>query len=138
MLADDSRSSEMDPMEHVSDRSIRRALGFAGLGIGLVMVALSFDLPLALRCGAALAALVAVTLFIVAWRTPHRDLRHSEPWLMLNDMVPEFVSGFGKAELMRRLKETLRRRLIWHAERIGVLALALWAIMLALLAFRAL
>jgi uncharacterized membrane protein len=127
----------MDPMEHVSDRSIRRALGFAGLGIGLVMVSLSFDLPLALRCGADLAALVAVTLFIVAWRTPHRDLRHSEPWMMLNDLVPEFVNGFGKAELMRRLKETLRRRLIWHAERMGVLAVALWTMMLIALAARA-
>lgn len=127
----------MDPMELVSDRSIRRALGFAALGIGLVMVSLSFDLPLALRCGADLVALVAVGLFVVAWRTPHRDLRHSEPWMMLNDMVPEFVNGFGKAELMRRLRETLRRRLIWHAERIGLLALALWTMMLVALALRA-
>jgi uncharacterized membrane protein len=125
-------------MVHVSDVSIRRALGFAGLGIGLVMLSLSFDLPLALRCGADLAAMVAVVLFLVAWRTPHRDLRHSEPWVMLNDLVPDFVNGFSKAELMRRLKETLRQRLIWHAERIGLLAIALWTMMLAALAARAL
>jgi hypothetical protein len=118
----------MDPLELVTDRSIRRALGFAGLGIGLVMLSLSFDLPLALRSGATLSALVAVVLVIVAWRTPHRDIRHSETWIMLNELAPETVAAASRAEVQRRLKETLRRRLVWHAERVAVMAVALWSL----------
>jgi hypothetical protein len=120
----------MDPMEFVTDRSIRRALGFAGLGIGLVMLSLSYDLPLAFRSGADLSAAVAVTLLVLAWRTPGRDMRHSEPMMMLNDLLPEAVEGVPRAEVLRRLKEVLRRRLLWHAERVGLLAVALWAAML--------
>jgi hypothetical protein len=128
----------MDPLDVVSDRSIRRALGFAGLAIGMVMLALSFDLPLALRSGADLLAVVAVVLFIIAWRTPGRDLRHSEVWMLLNDMMPELARAVSKAELQRRLREALQRRLLWHAERVGVMALALWTLMLLVLAAQAL
>ncbi|WP_137180220.1 hypothetical protein [Roseomonas sp. AR75] len=120
----------MDPLEFVTDRSIRRALGFAGLGIGMVMLALSFDLPLALRSGADLVAIVAVALLVIAWRTPHRDIRRSESWMMLNDLLPEAIPGVPRAEVQRRLKETLRRRLLWHAERVGMLAVALWSLTL--------
>jgi hypothetical protein len=126
----------MDPLEFVTDRSIRRALGFAGLGIGLVMLSLSYDLPLAFRSGADLAALVAVTLLVMAWRTPGRDMRHSEPLMMLQELAPEAVQGMPRAEVQRRLKEVLRRRLLWHAERIGLLAVALWAAMLVVKALR--
>jgi hypothetical protein len=126
----------MDPLDLVADRSIRRALGFAGLGIGLVMLSLSFDLPLALRSGADLAALVAVILAFIAWRTPQRDIRHSEAWMMLTELVPHAVRGVARAEAQRRLKETLRRRLLWHAERVGLLALGLWTLALMVLLVR--
>jgi hypothetical protein len=126
----------MDPLEFVSDRSIRRALGFAGLGIGLVMLSLSYDLPLALRSGADLAALVAVTLLVMAWLTPRRDLRHSEPLMMLNELLPGAADGMARADVQRRLKEVLRRRLLWHAERIGLLAVVLWGAMLLVAALR--
>lgn len=126
----------MDLMELVADRSIRRALGFAGLGIGMVMLSLSFDLPLALRCGADLSALAAVVLLVMAWRAPHRDIRHSEVWIMLNDLVPEAVTTASRTEVQRRLKQALQRRLLWHAERAGVLALALWSLMLVAMLVR--
>jgi hypothetical protein len=126
-----------DPMEAVTDRSIRRALGFAGLAIGVVMLALSFDLLLALRIGADLVAVTAVVVLLAAWHSPRRDMRDSECWVMLNEMLPEFVRGRPKKEMQRRLQEVLRRRLLWHAERLGVLAVALWSITLVGLAVRA-
>ncbi|WP_270937770.1 hypothetical protein [Falsiroseomonas oryzae] len=121
----------MDLVEAVTDRCIRRGLAFAGLAVATVMLALSFDLPLALRTGADLSAVVAVVILLVAWRTPHRDLRDSEAWVMLNELAPHPLRGSAKADLQQRLRETLRRRLIWHAERVGILAVALWGLTLA-------
>jgi hypothetical protein len=128
----------MDPLEYVTDRSIRRALGFAGFGVGLVMVALSFDLVLALRSGADLVALAAVVMFFLAWRTPRRDMRHSEAWVMLGELMPQAVKGVRRAELLERLRRAMRRRLLWHAERLGMLALTLWGLAIAIFVLRAL
>jgi hypothetical protein len=127
----------MDPMEFVADRCIRRALGFAGLAVGLVMLSLSFDLPLAFRSGASLVALVAVALLLAAWRTPRRDMRHSEAWHALNDLVPDLVSARSRQEMQQRLREVLGRRLIWHAERVGGLAVVLWLLAFAALVVKA-
>jgi len=127
----------MDPVELVTDRCIRRALGFAGLGVGLTMLALSFDLPLALRCGANLAAMLAVAMLLVAWHAPRRDMRHSEAWMALQDLAPEFARARAKKEMQERLREAMRRRLLWHAERVGLLALMLWGLALLALALRA-
>jgi hypothetical protein len=128
----------MDPMEMVTDRCIRRGLGFAGLGIGMVMLSLSFDLPLALRAGADLIAVTAVVMLIIAWYSPRRDMRHSEAWAVLNDMRPEIVRGPPKHEVQRRLQEVQRRRLLWHAERLGVLAVGMWALTVLVAVARAL
>ncbi len=117
----------MDVLESVTDRCIRRALGFAGLAICTVMLALSFDTALALRSGAELVAVTAVAMLLAAWHAPRRDMRLSEAWHALSDLRPEFVRRLGKGELQRLLRETFRRRLVWHAERLGALALALWA-----------
>lgn len=128
----------MDPMEIVTDRCIRRGLGFAGLAIGMVMLSLSFDLPLSLRSGASLAAVVSAAMLLAAWHAPRRDIRHSEAWLTLNDLVPDLLRGRTKQEMMQRLRETMRRRLVWHAERVGLLAVALWALAFGVVAARAL
>lgn len=125
-----------DPVEMVTDRCIRRALGFAGFGVGLTMLALSFDLALALRSGANLAAMLAVAMLLVAWHAPRRDMRHSEPWMTLQDMAPELTRGRSKKEMQERLREAMRRRLLWHAERVGLLAVALWAFALLAMALR--
>lgn len=117
-----------DPVEVVIDHCIRRGLGFAGLAVGLVMLSLSFDLPLSLRCGAGLVAMVAVAMLIGAWQAPRRDMRHSEVWALLDAWRPEVLRG-RRPEVQERLREALRRRLMWHAERVGLLALALWAVL---------
>lgn len=118
----------MDVLEVVTDRCIRRGLGFAGLAIGTVMLSLSFDLPLALRSGADLAALAAVAMLVGAWHAPRRDMRHSEAWAALKEWRPELIQGRPKQDVQQALRETLRRRLLWHAERVGALAVGLWAL----------
>ena len=127
----------MDPMEAVTDRCIRRGLGFAGLAIGTVMLALSFDLALALRSGADLIAVTAVDMLIAAWHAPRRDMRHSEAWALLNDLQPEMVQGRPRKDVQKRLQDVLRRRLLWHAERVGVVAVALWTVALLTAAAKA-
>ncbi len=126
----------MEPLDHAADRCIRRALGFAGLAIGTVMLALSYDISLALRSGGDLMAIAAIVLLATAWRARRTDLRDSETWALFNAMRPELVAGLAKPEAQRLLAATLRRRLLWHAERVGAGAVALWALMGLLLLLR--
>jgi len=126
----------MEPLDHAADRSIRRALGFTGLAIGTVMLALSYDLPLALRSGADLMALAAVVLLGMAWRSRGTDPRDSETWALFSAMRPEFANTLRRTEAQRLLAATLRRRLLWHAERVGAAAVALWALMGLMLLLR--
>lgn len=115
----------MDLVEHLADQSIRRACGFAGLAIGTVMLALSFDASLSLRSGGAMAAVVALALAGSAWRAPRRNMRHSELWSMLMDHRAEAVRGLPVPQVQATLARVLRARLLWHADRVAGLALAL-------------
>jgi hypothetical protein len=92
------------------------------------MLSLSFDLPLALRSGAGLVAAVAGAMLVGAWRAQRRDMRHSEAWALLDDWKPELLRG-RRPDVEDRLRRTLRRRLMWHAERVGLLALGLWGVL---------
>lgn len=113
----------MDAMESVTDRCIRRALGFAALAIAAAMLALSRDPALALQAGANLVAVVAVALLLAAWQGARRDGGWIPPGL-----VTVLARQDRRADAQRRLRETFRRRLVWHAERVGLLAAALWAL----------
>ena len=119
----------MDPLEIVTDRCIRRGLGFAGLAVGMVMLSLSFDLALALRCGADMVALAAVAMLLGAWHAPRRDMRHSEIWATLSEWQPQLVRGRPKQVVQEEMRRAMRRRLLWHAEQVGLLALALYAVL---------
>lgn len=123
----------MDSVIAIADHSIRRACAFAGLGIGTVMLALSYELPLAFRSAAALTAVFWLGLLVAAWRAPRRDIRHSELWSMLPGTEGEFAHQLPRAEAQRLLAGVLRTRLIWHAERVAILALGFW--LLALLSW---
>lgn len=117
----------MDMIDAVVDHCIRRGLGFAGLAIGTVMLSLSFDFPLALRTGANMLALTAGVLIFAAWRAPRRDQRRSEAWSEFSAFRPELASRLPRSEAQRLLSESLRRRLIWHAERVSLAAIGFWA-----------
>jgi hypothetical protein len=118
----------MDVIEAVVDHCIRRGLGFVGLAIGMVMLSLSFDFALALRIGADLLAVTAVVLLWGAWRAPYRDHRRSEAWTELTSFSPDFANRMPRKEAQRVMSETVRRRLLWHAERIGLGAVAFWLV----------
>ncbi len=121
----------MERLEAFTDISIRRACGFVGLGAATVMISLSFDPALAFRTGADIAALLAAGLALSAWRAPRRNMRHTEVYAMLRGAgVPR---NWLSAEVNRRqIAHVLRARLAWHAERVALLAVALWAVALIL------
>jgi hypothetical protein len=131
--ADPPSPREVCPMQTVrdlADLSIRRACGFAGLGIAMVMLAMSFDLPLALRSAANLTALLCLALLFSAWRAPRRNLRNSELWALLPGTAAAFARALPRREAQALLAAVLRERLLWHAERVGLLALGLWGLSL--------
>ncbi len=117
----------MDEITLYVDLSIRRACGFAALAIGTVMLSLSFDMPLALRTGAALMGVMCAVLLVMAWRCPRRDVRRTEFWSMFAASNPELVARADAARLQARARRIWHARLMWHAERVGLAALALWA-----------
>ncbi|WP_156910012.1 hypothetical protein [Rubritepida flocculans] len=112
-----------------ADVSIRRACAFTGLAVMTVMLALSYDLTLSFRIGAQMIAFLVFGLVLAGWRAPHRNLRHSEVYAMLRSAgVPR--GRLARAEMQARLGAILRDRLFWHAERVALLALGLWALAL--------
>lgn len=118
----------MDVIDAVVDHCIRRGLGFVGLAVGIVMLSLSFEVALALRVGADMLALTAGVLLWGAWRAPRRDHRRCEAWSELTAFSPEFARRLPRSEAQRLMVDALRRRMLWHAERIGVVALAFWIV----------
>jgi hypothetical protein len=126
----------MDSVRVAADISIRRACGFAGLGIGTVMLAFSYSLPLALRAGAALTAAVCLSLVLSAWRAKRRDVRRTEVWTLLPSTAGAFIRSLPPREAQALLSRVLRQRLLWHAERAGWLAVTLWGLTLLAYAFQ--
>jgi hypothetical protein len=118
-----------DMLLNFADISIRRACAFTGLAVMCVMMALSYDLTLSFRIGAQMLAFLVFGLALAGWRAPYRNLRHSEVYAMLRSAgLPRH--RLAQAETQARLGIVLRERLYWHAERVAVAALGLWALAL--------
>jgi len=79
----------MERIIAVADQTIRRACGFAAFAVGATMLALSFDLVLALRVGAVMTTAVGVVLFVQSVRAPQSDVRR---WI-----GPQFDRTLGVA-----------------------------------------
>jgi len=120
----------MDVIRALADHSIRRACGFAGLGVFVTMLALSYDIVLTLRTGAALTAMGCLALAAIAWHAPRRDMRRTELWVLLTHAASDVVRRMPRARAQALLSGILRERLLWHAERVGLIAMVLWALML--------
>jgi hypothetical protein len=118
----------MDLIEAAADFCIRRALAFAALAIMTVMLALSFDMALSFRSGGDLVALCALALLVAAWRAADQDPRDSETWWILTDWQPDLARSLSRKEAQKLLARALRRRLLWHAERVGLVAVTLWGL----------
>jgi hypothetical protein len=122
------RTIDDDVLTSVADLSIRRACGFALLGIGLVMFSLSYDLALSLHMGAELLALLTLGLVFAGWKAPRRDVRDTEAWIEL--VASGRAHGVSRQEISPRLSAKVRDRLFWHAERLGVATLSVGALWL--------
>ncbi len=89
-------------MHGFADLPIRRGCTIIGLLGLIVMVALAHQPVMALRLGAEVAAFLTLGLVLAAWQSTRR------------------VSAHAPARV-------LRARLLWHADRVAVASLALWA-----------
>jgi len=116
----------MDAIERCAQQSILRALGFAALAIGTVMLGLSFEPALCFRAGATLCLLVAAVLAFKGLEAPRRNVRHTEVWLLLDGN-----SGLPPERLQQAIGGVLRRYYFRYAEiALGVAGL-LWLLGLA-------
>jgi hypothetical protein len=79
-LADDL----VERVRVAAETSVGRAVGFAALGIGCVVLGLSSYPVLALRSGAGLSLLTAAVLYLHALRAEHRPYRRTETWLLVD------------------------------------------------------
>lgn len=113
----------MERILAVADQTIRRACGFAGLGIGATMLALSFDLVLAFRVGAVLTTMLLVFLLYFGYRAPRYDVRRTELWSVVGRTMP-----LARDRMQSLLGGVLRERYLWHADRAAAVALLFWLI----------
>lgn len=115
----------MRPIERIracADASIRRALGFAVLGIWTAMVGMSADLLLATKAGALMFTGAWAVLLIMAWRAPRRPYKRTEVWLMLDrrhDLPEERAQAI--------IGGVLKDRYVWHAGATAAVACFMWA-----------
>ena len=103
----------MNEIEQAAQLSIGRACGFAGFGIALAVLALSFQPMLAAKTGAVLSLGLTLTLLVFAYRahrTPHQT---TEVWLLIDK---------GSRPPARHA-----RRIINEARRFAMLWFARWA-----------
>ena len=100
-----------------ADFSIRRACGFALLGISCVMLSFSFDLRQAFHVGAILVGLLAVVLWLKGLRAPRKPYNKTELWIMLPERP-----RMSKPELQRLIGGVLAERFWWHAKAAGGIA----------------
>lgn len=114
--------AEMAALRQLADLSIRRGLGFVGLGIGTIMLSFSYDPLLALYSAATLLALTCLGLAWQAWRAPYRDVRHGELWTMLPETSAAFARRLPRPDAQALLSAVVRSRMLWHADRIGLAA----------------
>lgn len=122
----------MDTIRELADLGIRRALAFAGLAVALTVLALAFQPVMALRTGAVLTAAIWAFLWLAALRAPHRDIRRTELWTMLSGAQAEAVRRLLRGNPQDLLGTLLRDRLLWHADRMAVVALGFWTAALLL------
>jgi hypothetical protein len=110
----------MEKLRQAAFLSIGRAVGFAGFGIFVTMVGLSFDPVLALRSGGVLILLVLAGLLLRAQR-PLVNFRHTEAWLLLDrsDRPDERHAA-------QLLSSALREAYIWFARWTAAIAVLVW------------
>ncbi|HUF45696.1 MAG TPA: hypothetical protein VMN43_10160 [Aestuariivirgaceae bacterium] len=100
----------MNDIEQAAQLSVGRACGFAGFGISLTVLALSFDPLLAVKIGAVLSLGLTLTLLILASRARHTPHQSTEVWLLIDE------TARPPAPHARRIINQARRyAMLWFA-----------------------
>lgn len=100
----------MNEIEQAAQLSIGRACGFAGFGIALTVVALSFDPMVAAKTGAVLSLGLTLTLLIFAYRAHNTPHQTTEVWLLIDK------GSRPPARHARRIVNEARRfAMLWFA-----------------------
>jgi hypothetical protein len=110
----------LNSLRRVAFISIGRGVAFAGLGIFVVMVGLSFDPVLALRSGGVLLLILLAGLLLKAQQVAHTDYRSTEAWLLLDraERPDEKIAGY--------LTTALREACFWFARWTAGVAALVW------------
>lgn len=111
----------LDRIRACADASIRRALGFATLGVWTAMVGMSADLFLAMKAGAVLITGAWAVLLIMAWRAPRRPYKRTEVWLLLDRR-----HGLPEEQAQKIIGGVLKDRFVWHASATAAVACFMW------------
>jgi hypothetical protein len=104
-----------------ADLSIRRAIGFAYIGIAMAMMAMIEDGTATARMGAILSTFVIVVLVAKALNARARPYKRTELWIILekHHELPE-----DRAQDI--IGNVLRERYLWHAQAVASGCAALW------------
>ena len=121
----------MDQIEKLVELSVLRALGFVTLGIGLLMLGLSYNILFALEIGGLLTLVVAGALFLFGWAAPFRDLRRTDVWIAVKPELEHLPRGRAQQLLGNMLQEIYMR----YAKRAGCLGMGFLVVDLALRPF---
>lgn len=111
----------MERIRYLADFSVKRALSFAGLAIGLVVVGLSFEPVIALKAGAAMLTLISVVLFYKALMALQRNVKRTELWILLDRDV-----SLPEPQMQRVLGQVLRETYLRYAEGTALAAVIFW------------
>ncbi len=122
LVANPSLGAGMQRVYAMTDLSIRRACGFAALGVATTMAALSFDAVLSFRTGAVLSFTTGFVLWVKAHAAAHQNVLRTEVWLLLR----HHDAGISKEMARAVLPPVLRERYLWHATVAAAVALVLW------------
>jgi hypothetical protein len=74
----------MQKVEELALISVSRAVGFAALAIGTMMIGLSSDLLNCLKAGGILTLMTSLILLMKGLRAPQRDYKRTEVWIMMS------------------------------------------------------
>lgn len=111
----------MDRIRYFAQMSVRRAVGFGLLAIGLIAVGLSFDPALALRAVAILLSIEALVLVHCALRAGRVPYRRREIWLLL-DGKP----GLHDSRIQPVIDQVMAETFLAFAKRLAGPAAAAW------------
>lgn len=112
---------DLRQIEAAARQSLLRAIAFALLTIGCLMVGLSWNAVLAFETGAATTLFLSAVLYVRSLEAPKRDYRKTETWLLLDQK-----SSWPPARLQQVIGGVLRD-LYWRYARVAALgALLQW------------